>query len=333
MFNFISRLKDIAIFQGSINRRGYFEGWYFKHVGVLGNNKLAVIPGISLSGDEEHAFIQVYDGLSGVSHYVTYDLEEFIPKKDPFSLNLGNSCFKLTGIEIDIPELDIVGSLNYSNHFLYRSRWFEHGIMGWYGFVPFMETYHGLISLDHRVNGNVKIEGIDHIFDKGKGYIEKDWGQSFPSSWIWMQSNNFSKTRTSVMISVAVIPWLRSSFVGHIAVMLIDGKVLNFSTYRGGKITSLNYQKDGVSLRIENRTHTLDILAIKGESVSLRSPIKGGMEGRTIESLSGTLEVSLICNDENELLFSGTGKNAGLEIMDENDDLRRKLGLPIILDD
>lgn len=218
MFDFISRLNDVEVFQGRFDKQNYFEGWYFKQTSRNGRNKLAVIPGISLNGADDHAFIQVYDGSSGISHYISYNLEEFKPKKDPFSVNLGNSVFKLTGIELEIPELEIKGSLSYSCHTYYKSRWFERGVMGYYGYVPFMETYHGLISLDHNVQGKVNIVGEDHFYDEGRGYIEKDWGKSFPSSWIWMQSNDFPQPKTSLMVSVAVIPWLRSSFVGHIAV-------------------------------------------------------------------------------------------------------------------
>jgi hypothetical protein len=323
----MSRLKDVAIFQGSLNNKNYFEGWYFKQTSLDGKNKFAVIPGVSLNGTEDHAFIQVYDGTSGVSNYSSYNLKEFTPKKDPFSIKLGNSVFKLTGIVLDIPEFEIEGSLRYFDHSYYNSRWFERGVMGLYGYVPFMETYHGLISLDHKVQGTVNIRGKDQCFDEGRGYIEKDWGKSFPSSWIWMQSNNFSKPKTSLMVSVATIPWLKSSFVGHIAVLLFDEKILNLSTYRGGKITLLQEEKDGVRIKIETRKFCLEIKAYKGESVSLRSPIGGEMKGRTIESLSGIIEVSLVSKQDDEIIFSGTGYNAGLEIMDENNDLRKKLGL------
>jgi hypothetical protein len=44
------------IFQGSLNGKNYFEGWYFKHVSENADDAFAVIPGISLS-DDTHAFI------------------------------------------------------------------------------------------------------------------------------------------------------------------------------------------------------------------------------------------------------------------------------------
>ena len=42
MFDILCRLKDPAIFQENLDKKHYFEGWYFKQVG-LDVAKLAVI--------------------------------------------------------------------------------------------------------------------------------------------------------------------------------------------------------------------------------------------------------------------------------------------------
>lgn len=327
MFDLFSRLRNPSIFQGSLKKRSYFEGWYFKQVGPHGKRKLAVIPGVSLAGRDSHAFVQVFDGCSGETHYVSYELEEFVPGKEPFSLKVGENRFKLSGMELEIPELEINGSLRYSDHTLPRYRWCDRGVMGWFGYVPFMETYHGLLSLDHVVDGGLMIAGEEHVFDSGRGYIEKDWGRSFPSSWVWVQSNGFPAPKTSIMVSVAVIPWLGSAFVGHLAVMLVDGKILNMSTYNGGRITSLSKDEQGVALTIETRRYILEVQAMKGESVVLRSPKRGEMTGRTIESLAGVVDVKLFSKHSYETLYSGTGRDAGLEIMDEDNELVNRLKL------
>jgi hypothetical protein len=51
--------------------------------------------------------------------------------------------------------------------------------MGPYAFVPFMECYHGILSMDHKINGQLIIHDEIIDFTGGKGYMEKDWGQSF----------------------------------------------------------------------------------------------------------------------------------------------------------
>lgn len=325
MFDLLSRLRDPSIFQGTLEKRNYFEGWYFKH--TSSEAKLAVIPGVSLTGENSHAFIQIFEGGTGESHYISYSLDEFQPTKAPFSVKIGDNRFSLKGIELDIDDIvRVTGSLDYSEMIKYGYSWRERGVMGWYGYVPFLETYHGLISLHHRVDGVIEIDGDVIDFRDGRGYIEKDWGSSFPSSWIWMQSNGF-KGDTSLMVSVAVIPWLNSSFIGHLAILLHEGKIWNLSTYKGGKITKIEKTDNGIHLTIQSKDTTLSISAVQGKTVSLKSPEKGLMTGRTIESLDSNIHVSLQDRLSGEEIFQGSGTYAGLEIMDEKDELIRGLNL------
>lgn len=199
--------------------------------------------------------------------------------------------------------------------------------MGWYGFVPFMETNHGLQSLDHRVNGSIDVGGDIHVFKEGDGYIEKDWGESFPSSWIWMQSNSFEERGVSFMFSTAVIPWLGSSFIGHLALLRMGDVTFNLSTYRGGKIVRLDKSHTTLRIAVRSKQYHLDILAKQGESVDLKSPQKGMMTGRTIESLSSTLEIVLKNKRNSKVIFKGFGHDAGLEIMDDRNELNNGLNL------
>jgi hypothetical protein len=323
MFDLISRLRDPAIFQGNLGYKNYFEGWYFKQVDLNGA-KIAVIPGVSLSQDS-HAFIQVFDGYSGKSYYFKYPVEEFKPKKKPFVVEIGANRFSYDGMLLDLDNR-ITGSLSYSDIIPYKWKWYERGIMGWYGYVPFMETNHGLLSLDHKVEGVINIDGNENIFREARGYIEKDWGKSFPSSWIWMQSNNFNKQNTSLMFSIAVIPWLSSKFIGHLALLRFNNRTINLSTYRGGKIIQLDKTNNGVYISVQTKKHLLNIEAIQGDTVSLKSPVKGLMTGKTIESLNSRIEVSL-SNKNGDILFSDVGFNAGLEIMDDNNELIEDLSL------
>jgi hypothetical protein len=79
-----------------------------------------------------------------------------------------------------------------------------------------MECYHGVLSFDHGITGQLTVNGEIFDFNGGRGYIEKDWGQAFPKAWIWMQSNHFEQPGTCLTASVAIIPWLRSAFSGFV---------------------------------------------------------------------------------------------------------------------
>ena len=79
--------------------------------------------------------------------------------------------------------------------------------MGWYAYVPTMECFHGILSMNHTLTGQLTLNNSKLNFDGGKGYIEKDWGRNFPKNWIWAQSNHFLDSELSVSISLATLPW------------------------------------------------------------------------------------------------------------------------------
>jgi tocopherol cyclase len=84
------KLFNPEIFQGNLKVKDYFEGWYFKHVSSDQDQVYACIPGITLAVDDPHAFIQVINGLSGESHYITYPVDQFKWDKKNFLFRLEN---------------------------------------------------------------------------------------------------------------------------------------------------------------------------------------------------------------------------------------------------
>ena len=72
----------------------YFEGWYLKMIDSTRSHAYAIIPGISLGDNgENHAFIQVLDGMSKKSYYYKFDVAAFQPGEHDFSLTLGDNHF------------------------------------------------------------------------------------------------------------------------------------------------------------------------------------------------------------------------------------------------
>jgi len=192
--------------------------------------------------------------------------------------------------------------------------------MGWYSFVPFMECYHGLVSMNHDLEGSLTINNQLADFSEGKGYSEKDWGRSMPSAWIWMQSNHFEKTDTSFMLSIAKIPWLGYSFTGFLCVLLLDGKIHRFATYTGAKIKQIEIGDESVSIEVRDNKYSLKIKAQHAGRGILAAPLHGAMDRRIAESVDATLEV-FVRDKKGNIVFSGKGKNAGLELVGDPGEL------------
>jgi tocopherol cyclase len=304
-------LWNPPMYHGWGKTRRYFEGWYNKIVSPDGDLAFAIIPGISMEANgRQHAFIQVLDGKRCTASYHEFPADAFQPDTHDFGLTLGPNRFSREQIVLDLPKLK--GTLQFSGHHPWPSMLGAPGIMGWYSFMPFMECYHGVLSMHHRIEGSLQVYDQKREFSGGFGYMEKDWGQSFPACWIWMQSNHFgTDTPCSLMASVARIPWLGTHFNGYIVGWLWEGTLYRFATYTGAQIMA---HQDGQELFVafRDRTHRLEIHAHQAGGADLVSPISGTMTGKVNESMQSELEVRFYKG--NALLFEGRGHHAGLEV-------------------
>ncbi|MBN1455418.1 MAG: hypothetical protein JW945_04115 [Methanomicrobia archaeon] len=318
-------------FQGSTNRRNYFEGWYYKLVDAAEERVLAVIPGISLGStkDDSHAFIQIVNGTTGNYDYFTFPAAAFLPASRAFDVHIAANRFSDAALRLDLAQSDhrITGEVFFENVVPYPKRLFSPNIMGWASFVPFMQCKHGMVSLSHTVHGALTRDGERISFEGGKGYTEKDWGRGFPRAYLWMQSNHFTTEDTAFTLVLARIPWLRFNIPGFAAVLWHDHRYYRFATYTGARITRFEKSADRVRLSIEDRQFKLDLEGLQGTVVALKSPRAGSMTGRIFESLTATLKLQLYAKSStgDRLLLDDTGRNAGLEVIDDVDELLHAL--------
>lgn len=314
----LKKLAHPEMFQGNKKTKNYFEGWYFKMVASADSSILSIIPGISLSKDgEQHAFIQIIDGKTAKTDYYTFPIEEFSFSREEFAISIGQNYFSKEKIILNIHtdtssisgEINMMNQVEFPTHGILNS-----GIMGWYRFVPYMECYHGVVSLTHQLEGQILKDGVTYNFDQGIGYIEKDWGSSMPAAWIWMQSNNFSKGNTSFMLSVANIPWLGKSFTGFLGFFLHNDTLLRFATYTHAKIRIEKSESDTVKISIKDKKNTYTIRAIRKNTGLLKAPVKGSMDRRIPESIDARIELS-IYDKKGNLIFCDSTSVGGLEIV------------------
>jgi tocopherol cyclase len=314
MFN---RIFNPEVFQGNLKKKHYFEGWYFKNVTHDRANTFSFIPGVSLAENDSHSFIQILDGHSASTDYIRYPLNEFHWDKKRLFLQIGASVFSEEGIRLDIESerLNLKGQIDFTNEIRYPKSVFSPGIMGWYSFVPFMECNHGIVSVNHDLHGGISINGNEIDFNDGKGYIEKDWGISFPEAWIWIQSNNFSRHDVSFSFSIAKIPWLGRFFIGFIAFLYLNNKFYLFSTYNKSVASVISHDAEKIEIVVRDKQNILEIKVLKNSFGDLRAPVSGEMSRKIKESIDSEVQLRLSDN-YNNLVFNDTGKSVGLEIID-----------------
>jgi tocopherol cyclase len=319
-FHTIRKIWKPEMYQGNAGMKGYFEGWYYKCTDKNERNICAFIPGVSFDKDgaRSHSFIQFLDDSGTLSRYFQYDIYRFSYSENKAEIKIGDSFFSPTGIEVNIADssTNIRGKLSFKDITPWPVSLFSPGAMGWYAFVPFMECYHGVLSFDHAVRGQLEINGKTVDFNGGRGYIEKDWGRSFPSYHIWIQTNHFDNPGTSLMVSIARIPWIGKSFDGFLIGLLHEGRLYKFTTYTGARIIVFRYDQKNLTVHVESKSYRLEIDVSYQQGAELKTPVMGEMQGRLSESLTAQTAIKLYrrAGDANSLIFSGTGRHTGLEI-------------------
>lgn len=311
-------IRNPELFQGEeyINtNKNYFEGWYFKNTN--GQKGISFIPGINISKQGEKAFVQVI--TRDYSYFVNYPIDDFEFGFKPFYIKIGNNFFSKDNIHIDIKDKDqdltILGDIKYSNRKNISTNFFNPNIMGPFSFVPFMECNHAILNMKSRVDGLVTLNNDKIRFDNGIGYIEKDWGCSFPKSYIWCQGNDFQNPNVSFMISIAEIPFKLFNFKGIICSLIIDSNEFKFTTYSHTKLIKYEVDDKYLNIILEKGCYSLNIKSEYSTGLKLLAPVKGRMEKDILESISTLIYVTLKKN--NVVIFSDTSKNCGLEIVHE----------------
>jgi tocopherol cyclase len=312
----LRRFFHPILFQGDLRRRRYFEGWYFKHVAADGGAVFAFIPGISLSSAGSTAFVQMIDGATGATRWFPYPLEAFSYSLDEFGISVGENRFSLRGIDVRLSDRqgDVEAHLAYAGITPLPFSLGSPNIMGPFAYVPFMECYHGVGSLDHEVSGEVRVGDRRFDFHGGRGYLEKDWGRSMPRAWIWAQANGFAGPGSCLLFSLARIPWLGRTFPGFFALLAEGGRIHRFGTYTGARVATAELLARELRVVIRDRRRVLRLHAERSHEGTLLAPVDGAMERRIAESIDARIRVRLE-DLRGRVLFEGAGGNAGLEIV------------------
>ncbi len=326
--DYVRGVRHPEAFHGRGVKRGYFEGWYIKLVSADLSQRWAVIPGVfrglaEAEGERDEAFVQVLDGLTGRSWYHRFEPEQFSAEPGRFGVTVGDNHFSADGAELNLPQLR--GSIRYSSPLQpWPVTLREPGIMGWYGLVPFMECFHGIVSFGHALSGTLEVEGSSTSFDGGRGYIEKDWGQAFPAGYVWMASNHIdSDAEASLIGSVAIIPWLGRPFRGFIVGLKHSGRLHRWTTYNRAKERRLEIDDSHVRWTVESRDGVLELEAERVRGGLLHAPLRTAMHQRVEETLDARIRLRHRDHDGRTLL-EGTARAAGLEVFGDTD---RLLGL------
>jgi hypothetical protein len=308
-----------AFFQGKNKKRRYFEGWYFKCISADRKHAIAIIPGMAIDPQgKKHAFIQVINAVNGKTWYHHFPYSEFNARSDAFDLEIENNGFNDQGLSlnVDTAEGSIKGRLTFNNIHPFPSGRKNPGIMGPFGIIPFMECYHAIIHLYHEIAGVIELDGEIHDFNGGVGYIEKDYGRSFPKTYLWLQASHFEIRNASFVFSRANIPFLGMEFPGFFAYFTdFSGISRRFATYNHSRLVKweVDQAKGTCAGELEGPDGVLVFKARMDGGGRLRAPVDGLMDREITESITAEVWVRLT-DQQGVVLFESSSSEAGMEI-------------------
>ena len=208
-----------------------FYGWYFKCQSE--EDTVIFIASVTSGNGEPKANLQIAnkDGVWNVE----FPGDCFMRKGG--NIFLSDNHFGKNGIVLDVTTADLraKGKLYFKDFTP-----IEYDIMGPFVMVPFMECRHSIMSMKHKVNGNITINGKKYEFNDAFGYWEGDRGTSFPSEYLWTQT---AFDEGSLMLSVAEIPMGNNKFTGVIGIIHYQGKEYRLATYKGAKVKYLKNRR------------------------------------------------------------------------------------------
>lgn len=254
---------------------GYFSGRYYKHQN--NGNTIAFI--IGHTADSE--FIQIITDHEVIQYH-----------------SLEGCQVSSKGLRVNYPAIQ--GKVQYGCFLPLRSH-----IMGPFHFLP-MQCNHEVVSMLHSLYGSFTVHGQKLDFTGGLGYIEGDYGRSFPKEYLWLHCNEFRK-ELSIMISIADIPFCGFHFIGCICAITYNGREYRLATYRGVRVHAAN---EHYILLTQGR-YRLDVRISNANSYPLRSP-KNGKMVNTIHECN-CAKAAFRLKDRNQIIFEASSKHCSFE--------------------
>ena len=261
---------------------------------------MALIPAIHIQKDGcKSASVQILSETD--AWWVEYPADQFSACDDRLFVQIGENTFSEQGIRIGIQkdDLSLRGNVSFGPLPSIGS-----DIMGPFRWLPNMECSHSVISMRHRLNGYLILNGEKLDYNGGLGYIEADRGRSFPKKYLWTQC---CWEEFSIMLSIATIPISKMRFTGCICAIVHDGREYRIATYKGAKVAEWSADR-AVILQGKYR---LEVELLKQSAQPLRAPADGEMCRTVRESLCAAVHYCLWERDE--LIMDKISDKAGYE--------------------
>lgn len=290
-------------FNGINKKNNYFEGWYIKVVDSSNDIVYGFIFGITFYKQDPHSFIQIIDSTKLIPTYHRFDISDFYYNDD--SIRIKDNVLSINYLKISIDNFKF--EVNFEDKTPLKTHLLMPGTMGMFRYLP-LPTYHEVLFLNINGKGIIKENEKERQFD-ANCYMEKNWGNRFPNTWIWAQASNFTNSNCYLILAVAEI---FKNFKGFFCILNINNKEYRFATYNGFKVKIVKCDSKNIEIDFIKNKRRLNIKIDYEKDYPVIAPLKNGKMKKVInESLKSILTFTLY--DDDKILFSDVSSNVGCE--------------------
>ncbi len=280
----LTRINPSSI-RGGIGRSRFFEGWFQK----------------LYSREHRTSFVIIYGYATGNAHDMFGFIQVLIPGQEPalvyfpkgqvvldrqqHIVRMGDNVLSTNTIDIHLHELSI--NLQLMNNQRIETL---NNSMGYAYYVPTLPCYHSVLNTSHGVSGSIVHRSNEYAVNNEMGYLEKNWGTSFPDRYTWLHAVDPNNAETSLLFSRADIQWLGRTFTRHVGHIRFDGKHIDLRSLSSVVISTHSDGTDVHIYRIKSASLQLDITVTVGHKVLLKAPEKGSLSREIPHHIDALIE-------------------------------------------
>ena len=314
--SYLKTIRHAERYLGLSKSPPFFESWYYKIVDAAGENPFAVIPAIfkSEAPEESYACIQIIDGLNSKTAFNKYLMEGLKAEERRFALNIGSNHFSETRLALNIKSRDfgINGTLVLGEMTPWPISLFSPNMNGLAGFLPNRRFNRKILSLNHDLIGHLNFNGRKIDFSGGKGFIEKNWGQTSPTGRLWFQSNHFSAYGTSLVGSLFVETNTNQETSRFSVGLRHKGFLHRFASHSRARTEAISLTEDSVEWVISSGKKTLEISADRQNEAIVFGGTEEGFTNRSKQTMLSEIRVTL--KENQTTILKDSGRFAAIEL-------------------
>jgi tocopherol cyclase len=279
--------------RGNFRQGNYFEGWFQKVYSAEYQASFIIIYGYATQNSlESFGFIQLLLP-DGEPRFLYFHKNEISCDPTRHVFKMGSHILSTEVIRIQCHDINIQLSLlkNTPIRTLKNS-------MGYTYYVPGLPCYHAVLNPSHQVSGIIQAGQQHYHLDNATGYLEKNWGKSFPERYFWMHAVDPKNPEISILFSRAEIKWMGLNFIRHVGHFKNDGAALDLRHFKNFQLLTSPAEQNQRLLRIGSKETQMEICIRQGKKVLFKGPTNGKLSRSIPHHADAQVDVSLSQNQK-----------------------------------